>query len=149
MEASTFDKEIKNAHKGKTLAYAMCALNRDESAHVPDPNNKSDMAHCCASKKDTRMEKFPLDPALIAACQAEDRECKKYTSDKKFKSRTMEGHRVLVNPENKLVVPRKLHERMLAWCHLHLRHPGATRMHKTMDIGFWWKTMRQDAEHTV
>jgi hypothetical protein len=100
MEASTFDKQIKNAHKGKTLAQAMCMLKQDESTHVPDPNDKTDMAECYASKKDTRMEKFPLDPALIAKYQAEDKECKKYSADKKFKTRTIEGHKVLVNHEN-------------------------------------------------
>jgi cleavage and polyadenylation specificity factor subunit 1 len=149
MEASTFDKQIKNAHKGKTFAQAMCMLKQDESTHVPDPNDKTDMAGCYASKKDTRMEQFPLDPALIAKYQAEDKECKKYSADKKFKTRTMEGHKVLVNHKNQLVVPRKLQERILAWYHLYLRHPGTTRMYKTMEIGFWWRTMRQDVEHTV
>jgi hypothetical protein len=149
VEQSNFNQEIKNAHKGETLAQVMCALTRDESIYIPDPNNKDDMAQCYASKKDTRMESFPLDPAVVAKYQAEDKACKKYAADKKSKTRTMEGHNVLVNENNKLVVPRKLQERILAWYHLYLRHPGATRMYKTMEIGFWWKTMRQDVEHTV
>jgi cleavage and polyadenylation specificity factor subunit 1 len=149
VEQSDLNQEIKNAHKGETLAQVMCALTRDESIYIPDPNNKDDMAQCYASKKDTRMESFPLDPAVVAKYQAEDKACKKYAADKKFKTRTMEGHKVLVNKNDKLVVPRKLQERILAWYHLYLRHPGATRMYKTMEIGFWWKTMRQDVEHTI
>ena len=54
-----------------------------------------------------------------------------------------------VRSTGQLVVPRKLQERILAWYHLYLRHPGATRMYKTMELGFWWRSIKQDVEHTV
>ena len=134
---------------GPVMASTMCMLRQDESAWIPDPNNPSHMAEAYASKKDTRMEQFPLDPALIAKYQATDKQCKKYSTDKKFKWRSMEGHKVLTTLENRLVVPRKLQERILAWYHLYLRHPGSTRMYETMKIGFWWNNMRQDVDYTV
>ena len=37
----------------------------------------------------------------------------------------------------------------LAWHSLCLHHLGATCMHKTMEIGFWWRTLRQNVEHIV
>ena len=129
----------------------MTTLTQDQSVHIPDAGDAQDMAYCYASKKEREIEAFPLDPGLIAKYQEGDKECKKYISDKKFKFkfRQLEGHRVLSTEEGRLVVPRKLQERILAWYHLYLRHPGATRMYKTMEIGFWWKTMRQDVEYTV
>ena len=107
------------------------------------------MANCYASKKDRETEEFPLNPAIIAKYQAHDGSCKKYSTDKQFRNRTVEGEKILSTEAGQLVVPRKLQERVLAWYHHYLGHPGATRMLKTMEATVWWKTIRQDVEHTV
>ena len=135
---------------GVFMAYCMSQAQQDHSVYIPDPTDRVDMATCYASKRDTIMEAFPLDPGLISKYQSEDKECKRYAKNKEFKMRTMEGHRVLTTTADKrVVVPRKLQTRILAWYHLYLRHPGGARMYKTMEIGYWWKGMKADVDFTV
>jgi hypothetical protein len=122
---------------------------QDMSYYIPDPNEPKDMARCFVKKSDLELEQFPLDPALISKYQEKDKSCARYRGDKGFKTRSLEGVKVLTTEAGRLVVPSKLQERILAWYHLYLRHPGASKMYNTMEIGFWWKNMRQDVEHTV
>lgn len=77
------------------------------------------MADCYASKKEQNLENFPLDPTLIAKYQANDKACKKYSTQKGFATKSVEGVKVLTK-DGRLVVPRKLQERILAWYHLYL-----------------------------
>ena len=143
---TSLDKQ-KNEN-GQFLAYVMTIMNQDHSIHIPDVDNELEMAQAYASKKEEEIENFPLSPEIIAKHQAKDRECKKYQTDKKFKIRSVEKIKVLMI-NHKMVIPRVLQPRILAWYHLYLRHSGSTMMHKTMEIAFWWKNMKQDVEYTV
>ena len=130
-----------NDQKGLYMAYVMSSIVMDESTHIPNPKDVVDMAFCYAKKSDVEMEKFPLSPELMSKYQLKDKATDKFTDG----TITLEGVR-LKTKENKIYVPLELRERIVAWYHLYLRHPGETRMVKTLGIAYWWPTLRKDVE---
>ena len=62
---------------GKHSAHAMSGLHKDEATHVPDATCANNMAHCCASKKDVELEKFPLLSSITSTCQKKNGKIKK------------------------------------------------------------------------
>ena len=142
------DPEEESNAKGQYMAYVMTTSEQDHSVFIPDAEDPLQMAQCYAKKRDLDLEKFPMHPELIAKYQLKDRQCQRYQKHKEFRKRTIEGTKILTF-NNKIVIPRLLQERIMAWYHLYLRHPGATRMEKTLNVAFWWEGLRKDVEQFV
>jgi hypothetical protein len=47
--------------------------------------------------------------------------------------------------DGKLVIPKDLQDRAVAWYHHYLQHPGSTRLEETLRSAMYWKGMR----HTI
>ena len=77
------------------------------------------MAQCFAKSIDRKIEAFPLNPLLIAEYQTKDKQCNKYSGNKKFIRKVVKGVELLMTEMGRLVVPKKLQQRVLAWYHLY------------------------------
>lgn len=131
--------------KAQFCACVMFQLCRDESILVPDGKDAEEVIEHIMASSDTISEKFPLSPALIAQAQKKDRALKKLKDSNDYGTITLEGVE-LISHENKIVVPRALQGRIIAWYHEYLVHPGSTRLEKTMAQTLWWSGMRKDVE---
>ena len=96
------------------------------------------------------LEGFPMSPQLIAKAQPLDKQLMKSVekSRKEFTTRTVEGHDLLCH-NDKIVVPAMLQDRIVAWVHHYLVHPGQERMEKTIGRLFTWPRMREQIRDYV
>ena len=134
--------------KAQFCACVMSQLCRDESIHVPDGKDAEEIVEHIMASSDTISEKFPLSPALIAKAQKKDKALRKLKNSNDYGTMTLEGVE-LITHEDKIVVPRALQGRIIAWYHEYLVHPGSTRLDKTMAQTLWWRGMVKDVEQYV
>ena len=82
---------------------------------------------------DGELESYPMAPALLAKAQRLDKQLQKAVkrNKEKYTSEELEGHELL-HKDGLIVVPRILQQRIIAWVHQYLSHPGGTRMEKTI-----------------
>ena len=93
-------------------------------------------------------KEFPLSYAELASEQAKDKSLQKLLKDKHddYKSdvrRHGSKEYTLIFHGDKIVVPKSLQVRATEWYHLHLLHPGETRMELTVGQHFSWRGMRK------
>ena len=111
-------------------AYAMSHGVRDEGLDSPDGTDMEAIASTFTSANDAQDEEFPMAPPLIAKWQKKDKQIQKLFTTKAsvdYDERRVEGV-TLLTYKGKIVVPKRLQGRIIAWYHLYLRHPGKTRM---------------------
>ena len=72
-----------------------------------------------------------MHPTLIAKYQKTDKNVKQQVGKGTYKQTKVEDVDVWTY-DGKLVVPTALQQRIIAWYHLYLRHPGETRMEATL-----------------
>lgn len=130
--------------------HVLTALTRDEGS--------LDMEHLCnhlhecvmAKKADTAIEHFPTGPKVMRKAQKKDesflRDLK--TSKRDCTTIAVEGTE-LPSFQGKTAVPCHPHGRMVAWHHKHLVHPGAERLHKTINQTLWWPDLCTDCRKWV
>ena len=59
-----------------------------------------------------------------------------------FTTREVEG-KPLIHSEGKIYIPEKLQQRVVAWYHEYLAHPGETRTEATIRQHFTWPRLRK------
>jgi hypothetical protein len=122
--------------RAQCCACIMALLNRDETIEVPDGKKPSAVVEfVMANNSDSISEKFPLSPSLIAKYQQKDKTLMKQVKDSpdKYGQRTIEGIELTTNkPDNKILVPKMLQSRIVAWYHEYLTHPGTKVLENTM-----------------
>jgi len=85
------------------------------------------------------MSFFSLTVEEIAVAQKKDKSIHK---DKlAYKRKLVENTSVLCK-DGRLVIPRKLQYRAIAWYHHYLQHPGHTRLEETLKQAMYWTDMR-------
>ena len=99
----------------------MCALTMSEifrdGGIIEDAEEV--IEYMCASKNDTVTERLPMAPAL-------DQE--------------------QITFQGKILVPKRLQGRIVAWYHEYLLHPGGTRLYKTINQTLTWKSLKAECE---
>ena len=93
-------------------------------------------------------KEYPLSFAQIQHEQEKDKEIKKLLKDKPdvYKKKEFKHSNKsydLVAKEDKIVLPKKLQQKATEWYHLHLLHPGETRMELTLGQHYCWVGMRK------
>ena len=86
-------------------------------------------------------EIFPLTISEIAEEQLKDKALQKQKVLMKLEETLIENTYVLCK-EGKLVIPKTLQHRAVAWYHHYLQHPGHTRLEETSRAVMYWKGMR-------
>ena len=94
---------------------------------------------------------YPLRMALISAEQKKDTAIQQaMQNNARFLTCTsVRGGRKqydVIKYKDKILVPRRLRQRMLEWYHDALIHPGINRMEKTIQMHFTWPKLHNDVE---
>lgn len=146
---ANFDKSKMTPDKNaQVYACTMTQLTTDESYEMPNSNNMEAMAQTFGnSKKDRKLEKFPMSLKLIAKEQKRDKCLQKLVkvNSEKYNTTILEGVELIMF-DKKNLVPLKLREKIIGWYHLYLRHPGQTQMEGTLCLLYTWPNLRKDVE---
>jgi len=134
-------------------ATCMCMLVRDESCDIPSATDPAFMAECFLNNvaKENELAEFPMDPKVLYKSQRKDKNLmhKMKTTAKGYGTKVLEGQ-VLITKEDKIVVPSlELQERIVAWYHQYLCHPGQTRLEANIRQHFIWSGIRRQTQRHV
>ena len=142
---SRMDTENDTLASGPEIAMCMAQLYRDESVEIPDPSNAHEMSHAFgADAREVEDEKFPMRPRLVSHEQQKDIVIKALLEKglNEVTTETVEDA-TLVMFKGRIVVPKTLQKRIVAWYHEYLIHPGETRMIETMSKLYFWPKMAE------
>lgn len=134
---------------GLICACTLAQLTQDEGAVTPAANN-TEPAFAFALEDDADTEKFPVLPQPIAKEQqkcCKVRHCAEKSSQE-IREWRAEGVQLLTHNQQ-IIAPQSLQQRIAAWCHVRLRHPGHGQMLKTLQQVHWWETMQNDVRRHV
>jgi hypothetical protein len=84
---------------------------------------------------------YPLTTREIAESQSKDEQLLNLASQDGYSTQLVENIHVLCK-NGKLVIPKDLQDRAVAWYHHYLQHPGSTRLEETLRQAMYWKGMR-------
>ena len=100
----------------------------------------------CASKNDTVTERLPMATALIAREQTRDKGIQKRPKDDPNYGTMQLEDQELITFQGKILVPKRLQGRIIAWYHEYLSHPGGTRLYKTINQTLTWRSLKAKCE---
>jgi hypothetical protein len=98
--------------------------------------------------REANSEQFPMSPILIHKEQMKDKELQQSQRDdksKRYSIKKVEGVS-LIHFEGNIFVPKSLCDRIIAWYHIYLVHPGKTRMEATIRQIFTWPWLKPQVE---
>jgi hypothetical protein len=95
---------------------------------------------CVATYSDEE-EIFPLTISEIAEEQLKDKSLQQHKVLMKLEETLIENTYVLCK-EGKLVIPKTLQHKAVAWYYHYLQHPGHTRLEETLRAVMYWNNMR-------
>ena len=81
---------------------------------------------------------YPLTVPEIANAQKDDKTLSKLHNKKDYSFELIDSIKVLCR-DGKLVIPKDLQNRAVAWYHHYLQHPGATRLEETLRSAMYRK----------
>eukprot|EP00804_Cyclotella_cryptica_P025130 CCRYP_012980-RA/>CCRYP_012980-RA protein AED:0.39 eAED:0.39 QI:0/-1/0/1/-1/1/1/0/418 len=87
---------------------------------------------------------YPLTTREIAEAQQEDNSL----LNKGYSTQLVENIKVLCK-DGKMVIPKSLQHRAVAWFHHYLQHPGTTRLEETLRLSMYWKGLRTTVQSHV
>ena len=89
-----------------------------------------DLLHVCANRSDIE-EIYPLTVNEIAEEQIKDKGLQQQKVTSKFEETLIESTYVLCK-NGKMILPKTLQHRAIAWYHHYLQHPGHSRLEETL-----------------
>ena len=140
--------ETKNSHQKNWMTFTKrwCAF----STHTIQGNSENStmtMNHVFATRSDEK-EIYPLTVSEIAEEQAKDKSLQKQKSISNVEETLIENTYVLCK-NGRLIIPKTLQTRAVAWYHHYLQHPGHTRLEETLRAAMYWKNLRVDVRSFV
>ena len=154
-DVDAFDSKELNWHQiwnDSTMLF-VDALNED----VEDGGEAATMrnfSHEIFTQVEKEDEIFPVTIREIIDAQHQDKEYKEY-----FKKPPKDSHiePVLLNGEEilcfvrekgrpRMVIPKKLRRKTIAWYHHYLQHPGKDKLYETLSAVMYWKGMYGDIQ---
>jgi transposase InsO family protein len=128
------------------ISYCLSQLERDDGRDDIRSEPES-LAICLAAGEDTQIEEYPLSPRLIAEEQQKDTELQESirNNPEAYTKVTIENTEVTAVNE-RMVIPKSLRGRIVAWTHHYLVHPGGTRLEKTLSKLCTWPNMARDIQ---
>ena len=97
-----------------------------------------------------RQGTIPLSPTVNSKEQKKDKKLLKHVEKNKSKYgfQTIEDAKLIIQ-DKKIFVPTALRQRIIAWYHEYLVHPGTTRMEATLKQPLTWPNLRKDVEQYI
>ncbi len=87
---------------------------------------------------------YPLTTREIAEAQQQDNSLKKQG----YSTQLVENTKVLCK-DGKMVIPKSLQHRAVAWFHHYLQHPGTKRLEETLRLSMSWKGLQTTVQSYV
>ena len=109
-------------------------------------NSKDEIFNYVFAHRNDDKEIYPLTVEEIAKAQITDKAIQKVKD--KYDNKLVENIHVLCKDE-RLVIPKKLQYRAVAWYHHYLQHPGHTRLEETLKQAMYWTGMRTSVRQFV
>ena len=130
------------------IADALSQFDADFSKTLPTEPTNDSMAYIFLVTKDRRETDFPLSPILIAEYQGLDKtlkqKCTSKTNDN-FSTTKLEGVEVITY-QGKICIPVQLQQRVIAWYHEYLVHPGESQTEATIRQTCTWPNLRSHVQ---
>ena len=101
-----------------------------------------DINHVFANCSDEE-EIYPPTVSEIAEEQVNDAALQKQKRTCNYEETLTENTLVLCK-KGKLVIPKMLQHKIVAWYHHYLQHPGHTRLEETLKSAMYWPNLRKD-----
>jgi len=119
----------------------------DDSDEMNDTETSNAMRAFPISQREEKETDFPLFPPLIRKHQLKDKQLEKQVqkNSKAYTTAEVEGVE-LIHKDGKICIPFLLQQRVVAWYHEYLAHPGQTRTEATIRQHFTWPKLRQHVE---
>jgi hypothetical protein len=130
------------------IADALSRLDANFNEKLPTEPTNDSMAYIFMTKEDVKETDFPLSPTLIAKYQRLDNELKRRSTKSRsqnFSTKTIEGVEVITY-QGKIYIPIQLQQRVVAWYHEYLAHPGESRTEATIRQTCTWPKLRSHVE---
>ncbi len=127
-------------------ALSRLEITHKESDEVATGDERPQLTY--VSVREVEAEAFPMNPTLIQKEQQKDKELQRKKNENKnaqFTVKSVEGVE-LIHQEGKIIIPKSLQERIVAWYHTYLVHPGKTRMEATIRQNFTWPGLKTQVE---
>jgi hypothetical protein len=91
---------------------------------------------------------YPLMVPEIADAQKDDNTLTKLHKKNEYSIELIDSVKVLCK-DGKLVIPKNLQHRAVAWYHHYFQHPGTTHLEETLCSAMYWKGMRRSVRAHV
>jgi len=129
------------------VADALSRLDSDFEKDFPKKPTALYMAQCFAvTTEELNEEQFPMKPSLVAELQSKDKTLQKSVekgTSAKYSTRIVEGTEVITY-DGKIYIPQPLRQRVVAWYHEYLCHPGEERTELTIRQTLTWPKLSED-----
>jgi hypothetical protein len=109
-------------------------------------NNRDEILNYVFAHRKDDDEIFPLTVDEIATAQRTDKTIQR---DKQAYVRKLVENTHVLCKDGRLVIPKKLQYRAIAWYHHYLQHPGHTRLEETLKQAMYWTDMRSSIRQFV
>ena len=109
-------------------------------------NSKDKIFNYVFAHRNDDKEIYPLTVEEIAKAQITDKAIQKVKD--KYDNKLVENIHVLCKDE-RLVIPKKLQHKAVAWYHHYLQHPGHTRLEETLKQAMYWTGMQTSVRQFV
>jgi hypothetical protein len=106
------------------------------------------MAYIFLPKMDIKETGFPLSPTLVAEYQRSDNKLKRRsmrTKSQIFSTKKIQGVEVIMY-QGKIYIPVQLQQRVVAWYHEYLAHPGESQTEAMICQTCTWPKLRSHVE---
>ena len=100
-----------------------------------------DLNHVFAIRSDEK-EICPLTVSEIAEEQTKDKSLQKQKGTSNVGETLIENTCYVLCKNCKLIIPKTLQNRVVAWYHHYLHHPGHNRLQETLRSAMYWKNLR-------
>ena len=87
--------------------------------------------------------------SLSKKLQRHKKKDKTIQKDKQAYVRKLVENTYVLCKDGRLVIPKKLQYRAIAWYHHYLQHPGHTRLEETLKQAMYWTDMRSSIRQFV
>ena len=128
-----------------TLTKCWCTLENN----TENSNNEHEMEidHVFANHSEEE-DVYPSTVCEIAEEQLNDEALQKWKETCNYEETLIENTLVLCK-NGKLVIPKMLQHKIVAWYHHYLQHPGHTRLEETLKSAMYWPNLRKDVQSYV
>jgi len=127
------------------MNYYISSVGNEEVTSADKYKDKMNFVFANSSEDDAI---YPLTVPEIAEAQKDDKELDNLAKKKEFSYLLVDNEKVLCR-DGKLVIPKPLQHRAVAWYHHYLQHPGSTRLEETLRSALYWKGLRRSVRAHV